>query len=66
MLIVSQCPYIADLMKLALGIGNCTLGVYNKILFGGHSSKSLHCSVCPFSQSPIASDQLPIKQPLLN
>ena len=29
----SQCPYIADLMKLALGIGNCTLRVYNNIVW---------------------------------
>ena len=32
--------YIAeDSIKVALGIG--------KLLFGGHSSKSLHCSICP-------------------
>ena len=41
--------YIADSMKVALGIG--------KRLFDGHSSKSLHCSVCPNAQLP--------KQPFL-
>ena len=41
--------YIADSIKVALGIG--------KLLFGGYSSKSLHCSIC-------SNDQLP-KRPFL-
>ena len=45
----NETEYIADSIKVALGIG--------KLLFGGHSSKSLHCSICP-------KDRLP-KQPAL-
>ena len=30
-----------------------------ELLFGGHSIKSLHCSICPNAQCPIANDQLP-------
>ena len=40
-----NCACIADSIKVALGIG--------KLLFGGHSSKSLHCSICPNAQCPI-------------
>ena len=37
---LTSMTYIAeDSIKVALGIG--------KLLFGGHSSKSLHCSICP-------------------
>ena len=36
-----------------------------KLLFGGHSSKSLHCSVYPNAQCSVANSQCP-KQPLLN
>ena len=35
-----------------------------KLLFGGHSRKSLHCSICPNAQCSITNDQLP-KQPYL-
>ena len=35
-----------------------------KLLFGGHSSKSLHCSICPNAQWPITNDQF-TKQPFL-
>ena len=45
--------YIPNSIKVALGIG--------KLLFGGHSSKALHCG--PYAQ--MQNDQLP-KQPLLN
>ena len=48
--------YIADSIKDALGIG--------KLLFGGHSSKSLHCSICQNAQCAIINDQLP-KYPFL-
>ena len=47
----------ADSIKVALGIGNWALA--RKLLFGGHSGKSLHCSVCP-------NDTKCPKQPLLN
>ena len=43
--------YIADSIKDALGIG--------KRLFGGHSSKSLHCSICQNAQCALINDQLP-------
>ena len=43
--------YIADSIKGALGIG--------KLLFGGHSSKSLHCSICQNAQCALINDQLP-------
>ena len=48
--------YIADLINVALGIG--------RLLFGGHSSKSLHCSIWLNAQCPITDDQFP-KQPFL-
>ena len=44
-------------IKVALGIGNWALA--RKLLFGGHSGKSLYCSVCP-------NDTKCPKQPLLN
>ena len=44
-----QTLYIAHSITVALGIG--------KLLFAGHSSKSLHCSICPNAQLP--------KQPFL-
>ena len=50
--------YIPNSIKVALGIGQLRIG---KLLFGGHSSKALHC--VPYAQMPSA--QLP-KQPLLN
>ena len=37
--------YIAHSITVALGIG--------KLLFGGHSSKSLHCSICPINKATI-------------
>ena len=37
--------FIANSMKAALGI--------RKLLFGGHSSNSLHCSICSNAQWPI-------------
>ena len=43
--------YIADSIKDALGIG--------KLLFGGHSSKKLHCSICQNAQCALINDQLP-------
>ena len=57
---------IADSKKVALGIGHWALGI-GKLLFGSHSSKSLHCSIyaqMPNVQCPISNDQLP-KQPFL-
>ena len=45
---------IAYSIKIALDIG--------KLLFDGHSSKSLHCSIC--TKTPNTNDQLP-KQPFL-
>ena len=50
---VTVCLYI----KLVLGIGHWELGIGN-LLFGAHSRRSLHCSMCP-------NDQLP-KQPFFD
>ena len=47
--------YITDSIKVALGIDKL-LGT-EKLLFGGHSSKSSNCSVCPNTQWPITNDQ---------
>ena len=44
--------------------GHWELGT-RKLLFGGHSGKSLHCFVWPNAQCPIANSQCP-RQPLLN
>ena len=41
--------YIADSIKVAIGIGNRALG-NGKLLFGGHSCKSLYCSICSNAQ----------------
>ena len=38
-----QTLYIAHSIKVALGIG--------KLLFGGHSSKALHCLICPITKA---------------
>ena len=45
--------YIPNSIKVALGIGQLRIG---KLLFGGHSSKALHC--VPYAQMPNA--QLPM------
>lgn len=45
-------------------LGHRELGT-RKLLFGGNSYKSLHCSVCPNAQCPIANSQWP-KRPLFN
>ena len=54
--------YIPNSIKVALGIGNCTLGIYSLVV-----TQEKHCIVfvCSNAQCPIANDQLP-KQPLLN
>ena len=44
--------YETDSIKVALSIGNCAL--LRKLLFGGQTGKSLHCSVCPNAQLPIS------------
>jgi len=49
---------IPNSIKVALGIGYLRIG---NLLFGGHSSKTLHCVL--YAQMP--NTQLP-KQPLLN
>ena len=47
--------YETDSIKVALSIGNCAL--LRKLLFGGQTGKSLHCSVCPNAQLPISNAQ---------
>ena len=47
--------YETDSIKVALSIGNCSL--LRKLLFGGQTGKSLHCSVCPNAQLPISNPQ---------
>ena len=44
--------YIADSIKVAIGIGNRALEI-GKLLFGGPSCKSLYCSICSTAQCPI-------------
>ena len=48
--------YIPDSIKVALGMGNWALGI-GKLLFGGHSSKLLHCLIRTNAQCPITNDQ---------
>ena len=55
--------YLADSIKVAYGHEELGIGDWEAI-FGGQSSKSLHCFICPNVQCPIANDQLP-KQPFL-
>ena len=56
LLIVSQCPYIADLMKLALGIGCLVVIQANHcIVLCAHLAKS------PIASVPIANKETFIK-----
>jgi len=57
--LISVAAYTPNSIKVALGIGELGIG---KLLFGGYSTKALHCVPFPNAQCPNANDQLP-KQP---